>query len=713
MKRKLCFICIGLLSISSAFSQTKVVSLKNATGIIEDNLGSVIRWENQITGYGNATQSVSALGGNQLQETYPGKVNVGFSKDGSFLELQGSSTLISDNAYSFFYVGKANPVGKPASLLGNYDIPGNFSNCSGIRFVMLEDGSINFDYAKPNYVRIPLGTIPGGGYFFFGFTMNASGSYSYFDSNSSTVKTGTISTAMIPNTEQLKFNLFEEKDGPHTYNHTEVVEFNMYDGKLNTADFQAQFDRLTTEYSELVTSVAPYLKVDSVSPSQRLNISKTGTLALTCNQNIDINSVMPKIYINKGTTAAAGTWNLSAPKTITFTPSQNWPLGSLVTLQIQEGLLSTDGGAVDISKRSKYDFIVETESTYGAAQNSELAAIATVDFPQAGHTLPLKLTLPTTSTKKMPVHIWVHGGGWSGGSAATSNAAISPHADYLAENLGVATLSISYRCSGSSGTFSLAMDDVDTAYQWALANADAYNFDMTKVFFSGGSAGTPLAALAIQKYPAVIGFIGFNGIYDFVNDAGDFGNSNWYKQNVPSETLNSAIFQLRTNPPATIMMHGNADTTISYKQSTLFADAINAKGGTARAVIYPGEVHAFFNPGQPAYEDVLYEMVTFMKDVLGENLSVTNFDKKKENRLTAYPNPVKKGGIFKVELNLNSDNEKVAVQIINYLGQIVFDKVLYPESNTILVNTSTLEKGNYILKTGSNQNVQTVKFIIQ
>lgn len=709
MNRKLCFIGICLLTASNGYCQTQVVSLKNATGIVEDNLGSVIRWDNQIAGYGHAIQTVSALGANQLQETYPGKVNVGFSKDGSFLALEGTSAYISDNTYSFFYVGKANPIGKPASLLGNYNIPGAFNNCAGIRFVMLEDGSINFDYAKPNYVRINLGTIPLGGYFFFGFTMNASGNYSYFDSNSSIVKTGTISTSMIANTEELKFNLFEEKDGSHTYNHTEVVEFSMFDGALSTADFQTQFERLTNQYPELVTAVAPYLKVDNVTPTQHLNISKTETIALTCNQNIDINSVLPKIYLNKGTTATAGTWSLTNPKTLSFTPSQNWPLGALVSLQIQEGLLSTDGGAVDISKRTKYDFIVETESTYGTAQNTELAAIATVDFPQVGHTLPLKITLPTTSDKKIPVHIWVHGGGWSGGSAASSNAAMSPHADYLAENLGVATLSISYRCSGSSGTFSLAMEDIDTAYQWALANADVYNFDMTKVFFSGGSAGTPLAALASQKYPAVIGFIGFNGIYDFVNDAGDFGNTNWYKQNIPSETINSAFFQLRTNPPATIMMHGDADTTISYKQSTLFADAINAKGATARAVIYPREVHAFFNPGQPAYEDVLYEMVTFMKDLLAENLSIS--DLLKENRFITYPNPVKKGETLKIAFNAN--NQKVAVQIINYLGQIVYDLTLFPESNIIAIDTNDLEKGNFILKINSNQNTQSLKIIIQ
>ena len=484
----------------------------------------------------------------------------------------------------------------------------------------------------------------------------------------------------------------------------------MYDGTLNDLDFQNEFTRLSTEYPELVKAK---FSVTEVSPKERLNLPTNSNIIITCDQPIDPTSVFPKIHVNKSEDVAAGNWNLSTANVLTFTPSTSWPTNALVTVKVSEGLTSTQGVPVNLSKGSSYNFIVDSDKDFGASENISLTSIATVDFPQTGHTLGMKLNLPTNRTEKTPVHVWVHGGGWSGGTAAASAGSTSPHGEYLAENLGIATLGIAYRCSGSSGTFSLAMEDVATAYQWALDNADTYNFDMTKVFFSGGSAGTPLAALASQQLPNVIGFIGFNGIYDFVNDAGDFGVGNWYKQNVPSEEANSAFFQLNDNPPATIMMHGDADTTISYTQSTRFANAINAKGGTAEAVIYPGEVHAFFNPGQKAYEDVLYEIAVFMRNILSETLSISDFDKKKENRLTAYPNPVKKGGILKVELDLNSDNEKVAVQIINYLGQIVFDKVLHPESNAILVNTSALEKGNYILKTGSGQNIQTVKFIIQ
>ena len=686
-----------------------VLALRNDTGIIEDNLGSVIRWENQVEGFGDATQSISALGGEQLQETYSGKVTVGFNKEGSFLELEGTNTAVSDNTFSFSYVGKANPVNRASSLIGNYEIDGAWNKISGVRIVKLIDGTINLQYGTPGLKIVTLGSIPSDDYFFIGFSMDVSGNYTYFDSSSPEVKEGTLSVKILQNSSNFQLNLFNDIDGPKTYDHTEVVEVSLYDETLSTTDFQNEFTRLTTEYPELVKGE---FSVTEVLPAVRTNLPVTSSITVTCDQPIEPTSVFPKIYINNSETAAAGNWVLSPANTLTFTPNENWPYKALVTVEINEGLKSTDEVSVDMSKATKYNFIVETDENFGASENIEFTSIATVDFPQVGHTLGLKMNLPTNREHKVPVHFWIHGGGWSGGTAAASAGSFSPHGEYLAENLGIATLGVGYRCSGSSGTFSLAMEDLAAAYQWAVDNADTYNFDMTKVFFSGGSAGTPLAALASQQLPNVIGFIGFNGIYDFVNDAGDFGVGNWYKQNVPSETANSPIFNLATPPPATIMMHGDADTTISHTQSTRFADAINAAGGEAEAVIYPGEVHAFFNPGKPAYEDVLIEMVNFINGVLNkQSLSVSEVNI--NDQIMVYPNPVKKGDTLTLQLNSKFTADKLETQIINYLGQIVAQKTLYPNANTIKIDTKNLKKGVYILKTVQQQSPKTLKFVIQ
>lgn len=724
MKHKLLLIIVFTSTVMDLFSQTKVLSLENNTGIVENDLGAVTLWENQIEGYGNATQSNSALGGEKLLETYPGKVNVGFSKDGSFLELEGSNASISDNTYSVFYVGKANPVGKPASLLGNYDVPGSFTNCSGIRFLRLADGSIVFDYAKPNYVRVTLNNIPGDNYFFFGFTMDASGNYKYFDSSDSSIKTGKINNNMVPSqNEDLKLNLFEERDGAHTYNHTEVVEVSMYDGTLSSNEFQNEYNRLATEYAELVISEFSVTNILPIDDDFREGIPADAPIVITFDKDIDQSSEYPKIFINKSEIEAEGNWVLSPSNVLTFTPTTNWPAKSLVTLKIQKGLKSTDNAIIGLANRDTYNFIVNAENPWSYETYQLEEPIAVIDYVSrtgeniVGHKLPLKITTPVineNTTEKFPVHIFVHGGGWIGGTAEESSADYSLHKDYLAKNLGVVTLSISYRCVGSGGTYTYAMEDVNTAYQWAVDNAETYNLDMTKVFFSGGSAGTPLAALASQQLPNVIGFIGFNGIYDFVNDAGDYGAGNWYQQDIPSESANSAIFQLSNHPPATILMHGDADNTISHNQSVSFANAITAKGGSAEAIIYPGEVHSFFSRGKPAHEDAMYEMSKFITKVLEEKdgLSTKSFYQKVNT--VAYPNPIKKGQPLNIQLNSSYKNQDIKVQTINFMGQIVLNTTitLSNQSNTLKIDTNNLTKGNYILKIVTNLNSEIIKFIV-
>lgn len=701
------------LSILTVFGQTKVLSLENNKGIVEDSLGSVTLWENQIDGYGDATQAISALGAEQMQETYPGKVTVAFSKDGSFLELEGTSASLADNNYSIFYVGRANPTDKPVSLLGNYDIDGSFAKCSGMRLEKSSTGAITFDYARPNFVRTTLSTIPGDGFFFFGFTMDASGNYRYFDSNSSLIVEGKFNNTMVTNTEDIKLNLLEENGGTKTYDHSEVVEIVMYDGTLSDTDFDLEYARLAAEYPELVTAE---FSVTEVLPAERLNLPVASPITLTCDQAIDATSVFPKIYVNKSETEASGNWVLSPANTLTFTPTQNWPTDALVSVEVVEGLLSTDSVSIDLSKGAVYSFIVETDKDYGACQQLLIDTMAMVDYPQANHVLQLKLAIPTNIPEKMPVHIWVHGGGWSGGTAALSNAANSPHRVYLAENMGIATLSISYRCKGSSGNFGLAMEDVATAYQWAKDNAETYNFDMTKVFLSGGSAGSPLAALSAQQLEGVIGFIGFNGIYDFVNDAGSWGSANDFGQETPTATANSPIFNLRDTPPATIMMHGDADNTIPYTQSTAFADAINAAGGEAEAVIYPGEVHAFFNLGKPAYEDVLIEMVNFMRQVL-EDQETTAVDEihSDDEHMHIYPNPISSGESLNIRLNATHTDQNLRVEIINCFGQTLQDSSveIARGSNTFDVNINKLKQGNYILKISSDQMVESRLFVVE
>ena len=300
--------------------------------------------------------------------------------------------------------------------------------------------------------------------------MDASGNYKYFDSTSPNITTGTITNTMHINSEvDLKFNIFEEVAGAQTYNHTEVVEVTMYDQNLNSTEFQNEYNRLATEYAELVITEFGVTSVLPNDDSFREGIAVDAPIVVTFDQAIDETSEYPKIYINKSETEASGSWVLSPSNVLTFTPTENWPFRSLVTLKMQEGLRSTDNAIIGLAKRDTYGFLVDAEQTFAFDTYQLEEPIATIDYISrtgesiVGHKLPIKITTPVineNTTEKYPVHIFVHGGGWIGGTAETSSADYSLHKDYLAKSLGVVTLSISYRCVSSGGTFSYAMEDV-------------------------------------------------------------------------------------------------------------------------------------------------------------------------------------------------------------------------------------------------------------
>ncbi|MEP1489829.1 MAG: alpha/beta hydrolase fold domain-containing protein [Algibacter sp.] len=363
-------------------------------------------------------------------------------------------------------------------------------------------------------------------------------------------------------------------------------------------------------------NIVTNFKVDSHSPNAN-NATQLGineSITLTFNDDVNLQETSNiDVYINKILANNTISWSSSSSTVLSVNHNSSWTAGDLITIRIDPSIES-EAGITYNSDTVEYEFIVDTPEDFGL-ERIRIEPLVTRN--NGAHSIPLQVALPTDRSNKVPVHIWVHGGGWSGGTTTESSTSVSPHSDYLAEELGIATLEIAYRTIGSNGTFTLALEDIESAYQWAISNASTYNFDLDKIFLSGGSAGTPLASLFSQEHDDIKAFVGFNGIYNFSQNPGSsfpFGGSSVYEFCVPSCAANSSIFNLRNNPPATLLLHGDNDTTINHTQSTLFEAAINNAGGNARTVIYPGEPHAFFNTGRVQFEDCLWEMANFLKN---------------------------------------------------------------------------------------------------
>jgi acetyl esterase/lipase len=114
-----------------------------------------------------------------------------------------------------------------------------------------------------------------------------------------------------------------------------------------------------------------------------------------------------------------------------------------------------------------------------------------------GQPLQLDLYLPASGSVPRPLLVWIHGGGWSGGSRFPAPA----HALQMRER-GFAVASISYRLSGQSAlwggepvAFPAQIHDAKAAIRWLRAHAAEYSIDPARIAVWGSSAGGHLAAL--------------------------------------------------------------------------------------------------------------------------------------------------------------------------------------------------------------------------
>lgn len=125
--------------------------------------------------------------------------------------------------------------------------------------------------------------------------------------------------------------------------------------------------------------------------------------------------------------------------------------------------------------------------------------------PTANRNLLLDVYKPaTTSAKRLPAILMIHGGGWRSGDRSHNNTL----AGQLAGK-GFVAIPVEYRLSPEA-LYPAAVHDVKAAIRWMRANADTYGIDPKRIAVLGFSAGGQLAALvgSTNKNPRFEGFGG-------------------------------------------------------------------------------------------------------------------------------------------------------------------------------------------------------------
>ena len=235
-------------------------------------------------------------------------------------------------------------------------------------------------------------------------------------------------------------------------------------------------------------------------------------------------------------------------------------------------------------------------------------ALRDVEYVPGGHERQkLDLYVPEKAEGALPLVVWIHGGGWRGGSKDRC-----PAMPFAAKGYVVA--SVNYRLS-QHAPFPAQIEDCKAAIRWLRANAKNYHIDTNHVGVWGASAGGHLVALlgtsggvkAVEgslgnpdqssKVQAVVDWF---GPADFKPIAERDANPNSTigqllggapKDNMEKAILASPITHVTKDTPPFLIMHGDKDNLVNFHQSEILEAALKKAGVEVTLVKLEGAGH--------------------------------------------------------------------------------------------------------------------------
>jgi len=223
------------------------------------------------------------------------------------------------------------------------------------------------------------------------------------------------------------------------------------------------------------------------------------------------------------------------------------------------------------------------------------------------------------ATKPTPIIINIHGGGWKNG-VKEAQGGFSP---YFKNGISIAN--VEYRMTNQA-TAPAAVEDLRCALIYLIKNAKQFNIDINKIVVMGGSAGGHLAlmtgllgnnhlfdhnCLGVEniKVAAIIDKYGIADVWDWAHT--DYGPSvrkskspgDWLGAKKNDETFAktvSPIWYVNKKSPPTMIIHGNADSTVPYKQSEKLYQTFQNAGVKSQFITVEGGGHGKFGKEKDA-----------------------------------------------------------------------------------------------------------------
>jgi acetyl esterase/lipase len=233
---------------------------------------------------------------------------------------------------------------------------------------------------------------------------------------------------------------------------------------------------------------------------------------------------------------------------------------------------------------------------------------------------------PKNAAGPTPTVIYIHGGGWTGGTKEASILSILPYLD-----MGWAVVNVEYRLAKVS-IAPAAVEDCRCALRWVIKNAKQYNFDITRLITTGNSAGGHLALTTGMlpdsagldrecygtedlKVAAIVNWYGITDVADELEGPNLKGYAVTWLGSLPNREevarRVSPLQYVRKGLPPIITIHGDADPTVPYQHAVRLQKALNEAGVPNQLVTIPGGHHGNFTTEQNIH--AFTEIFSFLK----------------------------------------------------------------------------------------------------
>ena len=215
------------------------------------------------------------------------------------------------------------------------------------------------------------------------------------------------------------------------------------------------------------------------------------------------------------------------------------------------------------------------------------------------------------ATSPQPTLIFIHGGGWVGGSKEGSVLSIFPWLE-----MGWTVVNVEYRL-GRVALAPAAVEDCLCALRYVAAQAKTYNIDTSRLVLSGESAGGHLALTTgmipesagldrqcpgapLPKVAAIVDWYGITDVADLLDGPNRKTYAVQWLGSMPDREeiarRVSPLTYVRAGLPPVLAIQGDADPTVPYQHSVRLTQALTKVDVPNQLVTIPGGKHGGFTP---------------------------------------------------------------------------------------------------------------------